>query len=483
MLNTSEKFQKALELHYAGSIDEAELLYEELLGEMPQDDLLLSYLSLIAIDKKDFDKAINYTNQAISINPDPKYYEDLANLYYDKKDFNKAIEAYLQVLTLDPNNHNILFNLGLSFLSEDRVDEAIDFFKKALSVNPDDAEIYYNLALAYVEKCEFKEAINSLNHSIKIKPDYPDANFLLGCIFLQTSNFEEGWKLYEWRFFKKDAIELLNFSKPRWDGSDIKDKTIYVYHEQGYGDSIMFARFLPLLSTISKKVLFKPQAGLEKLFKESNLPVDIIDNSVPSFNLEFDTYIHLLSLPGILKVNQYNIPFKNNYLKSNKEKTNQYKQEYFNNEQFKIGIAWQSNPNIEKKRPIPLKYFYKLAGLKNIKLYSLQKGYGIEQLDNIPEEVEIINIGKTFNNFSDTAAAIQNLDLVITIDTSIAHLSGSLGKSTLVLLPYSPDWRWLLDSENSIWYDSLKLYRQKTPGDWDETMKRILLDIKDILDS
>ena len=285
MRTLEERLKAAFEAHSAGKFVEAEILYEELLAENYDNDLIYYGLAILNADKQEYTAAINYMQKAVMINPDPSYYRDLGIMCYKLNDFYEAINAYLEVLKSNPDDYDILFDLGLAYLSINKIDEAIEVFEQLLNINKNDPEIYYNLALACVEKLNFQKAINLLQLCINIKPDYADALFLYGCICLQHKNFKEGWTFYEYRFRKTNSIEPLNFSQPRWDGKSYNDKIIYVYHEQGYGDSIMFSRFLPLLSQKFKKVLFKPQPGMESLFRESNLPVEIIDNSTPSFDL------------------------------------------------------------------------------------------------------------------------------------------------------------------------------------------------------
>jgi len=190
-----------------------------------------------------------------------------------------------------------------------------------------------------------------------------------------------------------------------------------------------------------------------------------------------------MSLPYCLKANSENVPFKDKYLKVDPEKVDYYRKKYFQTDKFKVGIFWQGRKEYkdDNNRSIPLEYFLKLSQIKDVKLFSFQKGYGIEQLEDISERIEIINLGETFNDFLDTAAAIENLDLFITIDTSVAHLSAALNKPTWILLSYVPEWRWGLTGETSYWYNSVELFRQRDPGNWDELLNRVTKKLNNIL--
>jgi hypothetical protein len=319
--------------------------------------------------------------------------------------------------------------------------------------------------------------------AIEIKPDYTEAHFNLGTTYLLNRNFEEGWAEYEWRFLRKqvDCPKLPDFSQYIWDGSSLENKTIYVCYEQGYGDIIQFARFVPILNSMGAKVIFKVPAALEKLFKQNDLKAEIISSYYPDNSIKFDTFTYLMSLPYLLKLNFNNIPLTNGYLEADANKARLYKEKYFNNNKFKIGINWKGSQKGSKKKTVPFQYFCSIADIPDINLYSLQKEDKAGQDQNLFSEKGIVNLGKLFDDFSDTAAAIENLDLIISNDTSIVHLAGAMGKPTWVLLPFVPDWRWLLETETSLWYNNLKLIRQNEQGNWDSVFKRVQELLRDII--
>ena len=236
----------------------------------------------------------------------------------------------------------------------------------------------------------------------------------------------------------------------------------------------MFSRFVPVLSSMGAKVLFKPQSALEQLFKDSHFPAEFIHKSASFEMLNFDTHISLMSLPLLLKINAADdIPFKDKYLKANPEKVAKYKEKYFNTDDFKIGLVWQCK-NIYRRDSLrsvhDISLLYPIIRIPGVKVYSIQKGLGEAQLKNLPEDIEIEDLGGTFKDFTDTAAAIENLDLMISVDTSVAHLSGALGKETLLLLDYTSEWRWQLDRTDSIWYDKVRLFRQKRLNNWQDAI-------------
>jgi len=414
----------------------------------------------------------------------PKNVEAYFNLgvsYSRKNLFNLSISNYEKALEIAPNNPQIYNNLGIVYNKINQNDKAIENYNKAIELNPNNFEAYSNLGHTYSKKRLFDLSINSYEKAIKIKPDLANAYSDLSVVYLIQGNFLTGLEFFELRFFKTNAnVCTTKLPTPKWNGAPIKDKTIYVYHEQGYGDTIMFSRYLPVLESMGAKVLFKPQKELESLFKDNNMKAEIISSDIPDETIKFDEHIPLMSLLRVLRVNLGNISSSEGYLKANAEKEKFSKEKYFNNNKYKIGIFWHGDPAHinDANRSIPLKYFNSFAGLDNVELYSLQKGTGIEQLKELSDSVKIIDIGSDFNDYSDTAAAIANLDLVITVDTSVAHLSAAMNKPTWILLPHFPDWRWLLDREDSPWYKSVKLFRQNEPGNWEELFIRVYNELK-----
>jgi len=476
-----EKINLAIVAYKLEKFDEAETLFEQIIDKSSEKEEILIQIFKIYYKFNDFEKAIKYISRAIELNQTPDYCNILGNIYYDQKDYTKAKECFLKVLKVNPYNSDCLFKLGVACSSNLELDEAIEYFNNTISLEPNDPINYYNLGLTYKNAYKFDKSIECLVKAIKLKPNYPEAVTLLGKVFFQLGNFTDGWKLYEGRFYKSEGVDPIQSTKPEWDGSSLKNKTIYIQREQGFGDCIMYARFIPWLSSLGKKVLFKVYPELEQLFRDSSLPAELVSESTPIESLEFDTHFSLASLARIYNVNEENMPCKNGYLKSNPDKVKKYRELYFNNDKFKIGIVWHCKTTfqVDKHRSIPdVSVLFPLVQIPNTKIYSLQKGVGVSQLDSLPENMDIVNLGSTFNDFSDTAAAIENLDLVVTVDTSIVHLAGALGKDTIVMLDYLHDWKWMLDRDDCIWYKKMKLFKQDKPYNWEYVIDNVVQHIK-----
>lgn len=461
-------------------LNETEKIKKAIMAE-PENVELYCKLALSYYDQKDYKSAIKTYEKVLELKPDSSIaYNNLGFIYSEIQNHDKAIENYQKAIELNPAYTEAYNNLGLLFNSLEEYEKAIEVFNKSIELNPNNAEVYNDLGVCWFKKQNFELAIECYKKALELKHDFADAYSNLSTVYFTQGNFEAGYDLYELRFFKKHKSNtpFYNILRPKWNGNSIKNKTIYVYYEQGNGDTIMFSRYLPLLESLGAKVLFKPQKELKNLFQENNFNTEIINFDIPENTLEFDEHIPLLSLPRIFKTNPENIPYPDGYLKANTEKVKFYKEKYFNNDKYKVGIFWQGNPKIMKQRAVKLENFYKLANIPNIKLYSLQKGCGIEQLEALPTSTDITDLGSEFNDYSDTAAAIANLDLVISVDSSVAHLAGAMNKPVWILLSKESSWRWFLDREDSPWYKSARLFRQKELNNWNEVFDRLLKELK-----
>lgn len=475
---------KADAFRYENDFHQAAEHYRKVLELNPGNTKAYDDLAAVLCNIGNSEHVVVCYNKLIEIRPDNPYnYNNLGIFYYNNKIFEEAIKYYKKAIELKPDYPDPYNNVAIAFHNQDNIEKSIEHYKKAIELNPNYADAHNNLGTSYLDARKLNEALNHYQKAAELRPDYADAHFGMGYVYLLTQNFEKGWEYYEWRLKNKSCriLPILE-TRPRWNGEKLEDKILYVYPEQGFGDVMLFARYLPLLNRLGVKTIFKPFVELETLFKESDLGVEIIDPRIPDESVEFDAYVTIASLPYILKTDLETMPFASGYLKANESKTAFYKENYFNNDKFKLGIVWQGNREYanDRNRSLPLSSFYRFAKLPNVKLYSLQKDhYG--QLNNLPNGLEITDLGSTFNDFSDTAAAIENLDLLITIDTSVAHLSGALGKPTWILTSFVSDWRWFTDIDNSPWYESVKLFRQKKLGKWKGALNKAFESLKDLL--
>lgn len=404
----------------------------------------------------------------------------LADEKVKEEDFLSAIEYYKKYLEIDPQNaviYNRIGHLYGKINGFEYVDEQIKYFNKALKINPKYSGAMRNLALLYAQTDKIQKSTECFHKLFELEP-VTDDYFAYACLKIKSGDFEEGWKYYEFRFLKgwgrEDYIET---SKPRWEGEDLSGKTLLVQYEQGFGDSIQFVRYIKTVKNIypQAEIIFRVQNELVDLLKTNFEDIDVVGRSVLVENLSFDYHIPLLSLLRLTNAKIENIPFANGYIKADKNKTKIYRKEFFKNNNLKIGISWNGTQTGNHSRDIPLKCFYPLSQIEGVSLYSLQKGYGAKQLKNVPENIEITDLGKTFQDFSDSAAAMANLDLFITSDNALLNLAGAMDVKTCLLLNKNAEWRWFSDDEKTPWYDSVKIYKKQTEDEsWDSLFKKVV---------
>lgn len=481
----SELFKQAFQLHKENKLDEAENMYIEVLETEPENAEAWNFLGIINMQKFRLSKAEEYIQKAISIAPEPYFYENLAKVYLEMEDSPKAITIYKELLKLMPESFNYLFNLASAYKVSGDTDNAIETYKKAIEVVPNNPDTYFNLGLIYNNLSNPQEAIKYYQKAVELCPDDMETRYFTGITYFRNRDYRNGLPFFESRLCRQSAIMTqqttypnLIKNAPLWQGEDIRDKTVYTYYEAGFGDVLMFARYLPLLKEKCKHLIFKPQLPLAELFQENFPDIEIMKLFKHESVMHFDYHIPILSIPYALGLTEDNMfVSKKSYLKANPEKIERYKQNYFNNDKFKIGIKWRGNTHYEMDRVIDIKSFVKLFGIKNTKFYSFQTFEGADDLNEIINDYDITDIGKTVENFSDTAGALANLDLVICNDTSLAHLAGAMNIPCWILLPYNYNWRWHLDLTKCDWYESVKLYRQKEKGNWDEIFERMHNDL------
>lgn len=479
------------------------------------DAKLLFKAGLLFSAREEYDLAAKYFYKSYQTMPDDaQTCYNLGLALYNENKKEESIPWYKHAIELNPQMYEAYLNLGLSYCSASRYNESLQMYQKALELRPDSVEVYMNMSITYFYNLDDKTAEICYNKAYEIDPEnleaivgqgfvhqfrneleqaeefykkvlakdkeQPYANFNMSNIHLLRGNFKKGWELYEYRFklnhFARPYIP--RFKNPKWNGESLEGKTLYIYPEQGLGDALQLARFFPELAKLANKVIFKIKPQLMQLFKESDLGIDIIEESFPESKIDFDYYIPLMSLLGLLDINTKNIPLSSGYLKPNKELVKKYKEKYFANNHYKVGIFWQGNPKGLINRMISLEKLLPLTEIEGVQVYSFQKGYGIEQLKAF-SSVNIVDLGTTFNSFADTAAAMENLDIMVSVDTGVTHISGAIGKKTLLMLAYASEWRWLQDIDYTHWYDSIKLIRQTEHKNWDPVVEMVCKIIKD----
>ena len=438
------------------------------------------------------DLAIKFLKRFEEISPDKEdVYVYLADLTYtDIKDNKKAIEYYEKALEKNQNNFSIYNMLGhlYSTCYQDKYKEKqIDYLTKAYELAPNNRIVVKNLAYVLGKFDEVQKADEFYSKLMYLNPTHSDLH-AYGAYLVKHQRFSEGFKFLQHRFLKEDLNNvafppLLTSKKKRWNLKvDIKDKRILVHFEQGFGDSIMFVRFIDELKSLCKEVSLVVQNQLINLFKDSNLGVEIYsEDQIP--NINYDYYIPMMDLPIICETKPSTIPKTSGYLKVQKSKINAYKKEHINdNDKIKIGIAYEGTlASKETDRDIPLRFLYPLMQLPDVEVYSFQVDDLTRQMDMIPEDANLIRLGKTFKNWEDTACAMNCMDFMVTTDNGVMNLAGALGIKTFGLFNKITEWRWFkTDGEDIAWYKSIKPFQCPTSGAWDIPVNKVLEEIEQV---
>lgn len=382
----------------------------------------------------------------------------------------EAAESYGRAVALAPKLAEPYTNLGSALVALGQPQAALQQIDRALELRPDYAMALSHRGDALRALLQLDAAIDSYGRAMALKPD--DALFRLNqaIVKLQSGDFAGGWPLYEWRTQTEEAGSPRTYAEPVWTGAeDISGKTLFVHYEQGLGDTIQFSRYVKLAEARGAKVVFSVQDRLVRLMSTLSPTVAVVDSRTRP--RKFDYHIALLSMPLAFGTTGQSIPAEAAYLRAEPDRVDAWAKR-IGGRGFRIGIAWQGNPRskADRGRSVGLENFAALSAIPDVRLISLQVADGAEQLGDVPGGLRVETLGDGFDEgadgFIDTAAVIANLDLVVTVDTSIAHLAAALGKPVWVALKYSPDWRWLLGRSDSPWYPTVRLFRQASIGDW-----------------
>ena len=402
--------------------------------------------------------------------PDPIQQQlENASQHHQKKQWDKAVPLYRELLQQQPDHVNAWFQLGLAYNEQELWTEAIDSFQHAIAHLSSHAEAYNSLGHAYAHLGDYKQALDSYSKAISTDKKFATAYFNRGLISLMLGDFKAGWDDYEWRW-QMPNFTPFNCSQPQWQGEDISDKTLLVYTEQGNGDAIQFARFLPEVRKRCQRLMLVCTEPLRQLFQAMNVADEVrLPGELPAGS--FDVYIPIMSLAGVLQVGSDTIPQHTPYLSV---PAHIQVPQLTGSAGFKVGLVWSgSNTHKgDKNRSCPLDEMLSLTDVKGIDFYSLQVPLPTEQRQLLQEH-NVHDLETELVSYAHTAAYLDQLDLVISVDTSVPHLSAAMNIPTWLLVPVYGEWRWQLDREDSPWYPSMRLFRHQGTGNWAELISRV----------
>ena len=475
-LTSSEALTRAIASFQAGHLDQAEALCRAILRADASHLIALHLLATVQSQLGRLQDALASYDKVLAIKPDyPEALNNRGTVLEDLSRFEEALASYDKALAIKRDYVEALNNRGIALHDLNRFEEALASYDKALAIKRDYVEVLFNRGNALLELKRTEEALASYDKALAIKPDYADGLFNRALSKLLIGRYREGWADYEGRWETKDFTSRRpQINAPAWHDQDLAGRHLLVYTEQGLGDVIQFARYLPLLVERSARVTFLTASKLARLLRPLTAQIDVV--SELGMTDAFDFQCALMSLPRWFNTDLSSIPNKVPYLTAEQNLSASWK-ERLDEGGFKIGIAWKGNPQRKyRDRWIPLEEFIPLTRVPSVRLISLQKHHGLDQLARLPADVKIETLADFDSGpdaFIDTAAVMSNLDLIITADTSIAHLAGALGHRTWVALNYVPDWRWMLDRADSPWYPTIRLFRQQDRDDWKPVFRMI----------
>jgi len=466
----SQSLQLAAEQLKARRPQKAVEICRQALAQFPEDAKIHYVLALALTGTQRPGEAIDAYNHAVRLNPDFfEAYNNLGTLLARQNRFEEAINALSHAIRLRPALAPLHANLSNALRDSWKLEDAMAAAKAALDLNPDLAEAYTSLGAALLALGRFDEAIDASRSAIQRKPDLPGAHLNLALAELVLGNLERGWPEYEWRMRCSDVLPPRQISLPAWDGNRIVGKTILLYSEQGFGDAIQFIRYAPMVAGMGGRVVLECPAVLLPLFRGFPGVDRVLASGAPLPACDFQRA--LASLPGLFKTTLRSIPAPIPYLAADAEAAESWRKRIEpSGDVLQVGLAWagRAENRNDRNRSIRLENFSPLAKVAGVQFHSLQTSRTTNAALALSDWSDLLK------DFGETAALIANLDLVISVDTAVAHLAGAMGKPVWLLLPFPPDWRWMLDRANSPWYPTMRLFRQKAPGDWQDVIRRVI---------
>jgi tetratricopeptide (TPR) repeat protein len=469
-------------LRAAGRLEEALATYDELLRLQPHyPEALANRGNVLKAMGRASDAEASY-REALAQNPEfALAHQNLGLLLQDQGRHREAVACHQLALRFNPNSADPHQGLGSAFGRLGEYDAAIHHFREALRLNPHIATGHHNLATALKLAGRLDESLACFENAVRLKPDYALAHMNRATVLLQVGDLERGWREYEWRWHVPDSSPR-RFPQPIWDGKPLQGRTILLHAEQGMGDVLQFIRYAQLVRDSGGRVVVSCPGLLLKLLSRCRGIDQLVDQKEPLPG--FDVHAPLVSLPGLFNTTLKTIPAEVPYLFADPTLVEKWHQRLASIRSPKVGVCWQGNPENpgDQRRSFPLADLEPLSRVARICLVSLQQGPGVEQIAT--SRFPILTLGDDFDReagaFMDTAAVMKSLDLVVSADTAVAHLAGGLGVPLWLPLARWPDWRWLLDRDDTPWYPTMRLFRQQEPGNWSGVFERIAAGVQSL---
>jgi Flp pilus assembly protein TadD len=461
------------ELYALGRFDDAATRYRAALELDPEQVVAWSNLAAIEAQQGNCSEAESSLRRAIAIRPDhAEAWSNLGNVLRLLGRMDDAVSAYREAVRLDPGHARAWYNLGTTLTDQQRHAEAIPCYEAALRLQPDYVEAHENLGISLTMLKRPREALACYEETLRLQPNRARTRWNRAMCWLGLGDYERGWPEYEWRWGRQ-GLPQRTLPRPEWDGAPFSGQTVLLHAEQGLGDTLQFIRYAAQVRERGGKVVVACQRPLVRILNSVAGIDEVVarDEPLP----EFDLHAPLLSLPRIFGTRLDSIPSRVPYLAVESELVARWRQELEPISGLRIGVSWAGNPKQpnDGNRSVPLARLAPLAELPGVHLISLQVGPGRDQIPQVANQWPLTDLGDRLDDFTTTAAVMKNLDLVIAVDSAVAHLAGALGVPVWVALSFAPDWRWFPESEESPWYPTARLFRQTSPRDWSSVFRQV----------
>ena len=504
-MNRDRPLQEANEHYRRGALASARSICERVLRANPADAGALTLMAAIAADERNTEEGMRWAllaaaadpaapgphyvmgrlcqddgrlaeaeahyRRSLSLKPDQaKAHNNLGAVLQMQGQLQAAVESYRRALALDPSLPQANQNLASIVRDSAAAETAIAGFQRLLQENPRDAQAHTDLGNVYRELGRHRDAIASFGRAIACDPQLAEAHFALSFELLTCGEYAEGWREYEWRWRVKALnAPMRTYREPAWNGERLPDGTVLLHAEQGFGDTLQIVRYAPLVAERCKAVVLECQPQLKRLL--AGTP-GLSSVHAPGEPLpRFDAHLPLMSLPRVFGTQTETIPWTGPYIRPPADAAREISASSGPN----IGLVWAGEPRQgdDRKRSVTLAMLAPLGETPGATFYSLQKGAGAAQAASPPAGMRFVDLAPRIRDFADTAALIAQLDLVVTVDTSVANLAGAMAAPTWVLLSTVPDWRYHLERDGTPWYPTMRLFRQASDGDWAGVIARV----------
>ena len=471
--NSPPELLAALDAHRQGRLDEAEALYHAALKHDPAHWQALHQVGAIHLARGQLAEALQWIGAAMKANSgSAEITSNYGVVLRGLKRDDEAIEYFNRALMLKPGYVPALLTRGASQQRIGRREESLASLNRVIEIDPSHAKAHYNRANVLHELGRFDEALEAYARAYELAPSDADIHWNESLTRLLCGDFKEGWKKYEWRL-KRPTHEDRKFTAPLWRGESIAGKTILIHAEQGFGDTLQFIRYIPLLAKTGAHVILEVQLALKSLAATLEGVSVLISRgeTLP----EFDLHCPIMSLPLAFKTELSTIPADVPYLKVPQKRAEKWRAKLPQKTKPRIAFAWSGSATHEQDliRSIPLEKFRPLLANQDFQWISVQRDLRFGDPEILSTQANIMHVGGELSDFADTAAIVAESDLVLSVDTSVAHLAGALNRRAWVMLQHSPDFRWLLDRADTPWYPAARLFRQPDFGDWDSVIEKV----------